>query len=113
MGEAVQHGLHPQRIRMIAEREVYHARIFERRMRDLSPECKAAPVMEEGGKFTEYLSNNNVSDKQKLLYFNSLVSDIEPFSNRLPNWPRISRSISRARNCSSCLSRMKFRARND
>lgn len=76
-------------IRMIAEREGYHARIFERRMRDLDLECKAAPVTEEGRKFTEYLGDNNLSDKQKLLYFNSLVPDIDavfkPFTELAEN----------------------------
>jgi hypothetical protein len=65
-------------IRMIAEREAYHARIFERRMRDLGLECKAQ-VTEESRKFTEYLSDPNVSDNQKLLYFTSLVPDVDAF----------------------------------
>lgn len=65
-------------IRMIAEREGYHARIFERRMSDLGLECKAQ-VTEASRKITEILSDCNVSDKQKLLYLNSLAPDIDAF----------------------------------
>ncbi len=65
-------------IRMIAEREGYHARIFERRMRDLGLECKAE-VTEASRKIGEYLSDGNVSDKEKLLYVSSLVPDIDAF----------------------------------
>jgi hypothetical protein len=65
-------------IRMIAEREGYHARIFERRMRDLGLECKAQ-VTEASLKITEDLSDTNVSDNQKLLYLNSLAPDIDAF----------------------------------
>ena len=42
-------------IRMIAEREGYHARIFERRMKDLGIECKAS-ASAEGKRITECLS---------------------------------------------------------
>jgi len=65
-------------IRMIAEREGYHARIFERRMSDLGLECKAE-VTEASRKITEYLSDTKVSDNQKLLYLNSLAPDIDAF----------------------------------
>jgi hypothetical protein len=65
-------------IRMIAEREGYHARIFERRMRDLGLECKAT-VTEASRKITEYLGDAKVSDNQKLLYLNSLAPDIDAF----------------------------------
>jgi hypothetical protein len=65
-------------IRMIAEREGYHARIFERRMRDLGVDCKAT-VTEASRKITEYLSDANVTDNQKLLYLNSLAPDIDAF----------------------------------
>jgi len=64
-------------IRMIAEREGYHARIFERRMRDLGLECKAAPMTEENRKFTEYLGDAKIPDNQKLLYINKIVGDID------------------------------------
>ena len=65
-------------IRMIAEREGYHARIFERRMRDLGVDCKAT-VTEASRKITEYLGDANVTDNQKLLYLNSLAPDIDAF----------------------------------
>jgi hypothetical protein len=62
---------------MIAEREGYHSRIFARRMQDLGLECKDRPVSEETRKFTDYLADPKISDKQKLLYFTSLVPDID------------------------------------
>lgn len=65
-------------IRMIAEREAYHARIFERRMRDLGLECKAT-IPEASRKITECLSDPNTTDNQKLLYLNSLIADVDPF----------------------------------
>ncbi|MGH8014138.1 MAG: hypothetical protein ACREQ4_16730 [Candidatus Binataceae bacterium] len=65
-------------LRMIAEREGYHARVFESRMRDLGVECKAA-VTEPSRKITEYLSDPNHSDKQNLLYLSSLAPDPEAF----------------------------------
>ena len=65
-------------IRMIAEREGYHARIFERRMQDLGLECKAQ-VTDASRKITEYLGDSNVSDNQKLLYLTSLAPDIDAF----------------------------------
>jgi hypothetical protein len=65
-------------IRMIAEREGYHARIFERRMRDLGVDCKAT-VTEASRKITEYLGDASVTDNQKLLYLNSLAPDIDAF----------------------------------
>jgi hypothetical protein len=65
-------------IRMIAEREGYHARIFERRMRDLGLECKAT-VTDASRKITDYLADANVSDNQKLLYLTALAPDIDTF----------------------------------
>jgi hypothetical protein len=65
-------------IRMIAEREGYHARIFERRMKDLGIQC-AAQVTEASLKITELLSDPKVSDNEKLLYLNSLAPDIDAF----------------------------------
>jgi len=65
-------------LRMIAEREGYHTRIFERRMSDLGLECKA-PITEASRKITEYLGDPNVSDNQKLIYISSLVSDVDAF----------------------------------
>jgi len=65
-------------LRMIAEREGYHARIFERRMRDLGLECKAetSPL---GREFTAKVSDNGTPDNQKLLYATSFFSDVDAF----------------------------------
>jgi hypothetical protein len=65
-------------IRMIAEREGYHARIFERRMKDLGIPCEAK-VTDASLKITELLSDPKVSDNEKLLYLNSLAPDIDAF----------------------------------
>jgi hypothetical protein len=65
-------------LRIIAEREGYHARIFERRMRDLGLECKAE-TSEIGRQFTEKVSDSGMSDKQKLLYATSFTPDVEAF----------------------------------
>ena len=76
-------------IRMIAEREGYHSRIFARRMQDLGLECKAAPMTEENRKFTEYLGDPKIPDNQKLLYINKIVGDIDalfkPFTELAEN----------------------------
>jgi hypothetical protein len=51
---------------MVAERESYHARVFERRLRELGAEPRAkeaAGVLE----FHEYFPDNSLSDGQKLL----------------------------------------------
>ena len=63
---------------MIAEREGYHARIFERRMKDLGIPCEAK-VTDASLKITELLSDPKVSDNEKLLYLNSLAPDIDAF----------------------------------
>ena len=65
-------------IRMIAEREGYHARIFERRMKDLGIPCEAK-VTDASLKITELLSDPKVTDNEKLLYLNSLAPDIDAF----------------------------------
>jgi hypothetical protein len=65
-------------VRMITEREGYHARIFERRLADLGAECKAGAT-EIGRKITEKLSDPRTSDKEKLLYITSLAPDPDAF----------------------------------
>jgi len=65
-------------IRIIAEREGCHARIFERRMKDLGLKNKAQ-VTEASRKITERLGDASTPDNQKLLYINSLTSDVEAF----------------------------------
>jgi len=61
-------------LRMVAEREAYHARVFECRMHDLRAERRATPT-EEGRKFTEFLADPKRTDTEKLLEFVRLVGD--------------------------------------
>jgi hypothetical protein len=61
-------------IRMIAEREAYHSRIFEQRLLELGGE-KRAGTTEEGRKFKEYLGDPNIPDNEKLLRFTQSVGD--------------------------------------
>ena len=65
-------------IRMITEREGYHARIFERRLADLGAECKAQ-ITEASRKITEKLGDPDASDKEKLRYITSLAPDPAAF----------------------------------
>ena len=65
-------------IRMITEREGYHARIFERRLADLGAECKAGTT-DFSRKITEKLSDPKLSDNEKLLYLASLTNDPAAF----------------------------------
>jgi hypothetical protein len=61
-------------LRMISERESYHGRMFERRLRDLGAECRAT-LTEDSRKFAETVSDQSLSDNEKLLRFNKLVPD--------------------------------------
>jgi hypothetical protein len=61
-------------LRMVAEREAYHARVFECRMRDLGAERRATTA-EEGRKFTEFLADPKRTDTEKLLQFVRLVGE--------------------------------------
>jgi len=63
-------------LRMIAERESYHGRIFEQRMRDLGAECKAAPA-EDSLKFHAVIKDAKLSDNEKLLKFDSRIANVE------------------------------------
>jgi hypothetical protein len=63
-------------LRMIAERESYHGRIFEQRMRDLGAECKAAPA-EDSLKFHAAIKDAGLSDNEKLLKFDARVANVE------------------------------------
>jgi len=53
-------------LRMIAEREAYHARIFAQRVAELGGEQRATTT-EEGRKFCAYLGDPNIPDNEKLL----------------------------------------------
>jgi hypothetical protein len=61
-------------IKMVAERERYHARVFENRLHELGGKC-SAPVSEEGRKFLESISDPKIKDTEKLLIHNKLVPD--------------------------------------
>jgi hypothetical protein len=63
-------------LRMISERESYHGRMFERRLRDLGVECRAT-LTDDSRKFAETVSDQGLSDNEKLLRFNKLVPDPE------------------------------------
>ncbi len=55
-------------IRMVAEREAYHSRVFAKRLAELGGEQRA-DITEEGRKFTAYLGDPNIPDNVKLLKF--------------------------------------------
>lgn len=55
-------------LRMIAEREAYHSRVFAQRLAELGGEQRATAT-EEGRKFTAYLGDRSIPDNQKLLQF--------------------------------------------
>jgi hypothetical protein len=61
-------------LRMISERESYHGRMFERRLRDMGAECRAS-LSEDSRKFAETVSDQGLTDNEKLLRFNALVPD--------------------------------------
>jgi hypothetical protein len=63
-------------IRMIAEREAYHSRIFAKRLAELGGQQRA-DVTEEGRKFTAYLGDPNIPDNIKLLRFVERVGQPE------------------------------------
>ena len=63
-------------LRMIAEREAYHSRIFAQRLTELGGE-KRASTTEDGRKFTAYLGNPSISDNEKLLSFTKRVGKPE------------------------------------
>lgn len=63
-------------LRMVAEREAYHARVFEQRMRDLSAEQRAGAT-EEGRHLTAMLADPKRPDNEKLLHFVRLVGEAE------------------------------------
>jgi hypothetical protein len=61
-------------LRIIAEREAYHARIFHQRLLELGAE-KRGDAPEEGRGFKEYLGDPNIPDSEKLLRFTRSVGD--------------------------------------
>ncbi len=63
-------------IRMVAEREAYHSRIFAQRLAELGGETRAMAT-EDGRKYTAYLGNPSIPDNEKLLSFTKRVGKPE------------------------------------
>ena len=63
-------------LRMIAEREAYHSRVFAQRLSELGGE-KRAMTTDDGRKFTAYLGNPSIPDTEKLLSFTKRVGKPE------------------------------------
>ncbi len=59
---------------MIAERDAYHARVLERRVRELGGELHGSPT-ERGSKLVELLANQAISELEKLLALTSFIRD--------------------------------------
>jgi hypothetical protein len=55
-------------IRIVAEREAYHSRVFAQRLAELGGETRAT-ITEDGRKYTAYLGNPSIPDNEKLLSF--------------------------------------------
>ena len=63
-------------LRMVAEREAYRARVFERRLAELGAEQRAT-VAEGGRRLRAQLADPSVSDTEKLLFFTREVGSPE------------------------------------
>jgi hypothetical protein len=63
-------------IRMVAEREAYHSRVFAQRLSELGGEARAMTT-EDGRKFTRYLGDPSIPDNEKLLQFTQRVGKPE------------------------------------
>ncbi len=59
---------------MIAERNAYHVRMLERRVRELGGELHVVPS-ERGSKLVELLANREIGDSDKLLALTSFIRD--------------------------------------
>ena len=51
---------------MIAEREAYHVRVMELRLRDLGEQVSAAAGGEEVSKFVQFLAHPDIPDAKKV-----------------------------------------------
>jgi hypothetical protein len=63
-------------IRMVAEREAYHSRVFAQRLGELGGDARAMTT-EDGRKFTAYLGDPSIPDNEKLLQFTKRVGKPE------------------------------------
>jgi hypothetical protein len=59
---------------MIAERDAYHARVLERRVRELGGELHGSPT-EHSSKLVELLANRDIGELDKLLALISFIRD--------------------------------------
>ena len=62
-------------LRAIAERESYHGRMFERRLKDLGRACKAELSDPSGSELASCLIDPDVADTVKLKRFNDFIGD--------------------------------------
>jgi len=67
-------------LRVIAEREAYHSRVFAQRVAELGGEQRAAAT-DGSQKFTAYLGDRNIPDTEKLLSFTKRVGKPEDAVN--------------------------------
>jgi hypothetical protein len=63
-------------IRIVAEREAYHSRVFAQRLAELGGEARAT-LTEAGRKATAYLGDPSIPDNEKLLDFTKRVGKPE------------------------------------
>jgi len=63
-------------IRIVAEREAYHSRVFAQRLAELGGETRAM-ITDDGRKYTAYLGNPSIPDNEKLLSFTKRVGKPE------------------------------------
>jgi len=63
-------------IRIVAEREAYHSRVFAQRLAELGGETRAT-ITEDGRKYTAYLGDASIPDNEKLLSFTKRVGKPE------------------------------------
>ena len=63
-------------IRIVAEREAYHSRVFAQRLAELGGETRAMPT-EDARKYTAYLGDPSIPDNEKLLSFTKRVGQPE------------------------------------
>jgi hypothetical protein len=62
-------------LRVIAEREAYHGRIFERRLNELGHPCRAELNDPKGSNLAACLIDPGVPDSTKLARFNDFIGD--------------------------------------
>jgi hypothetical protein len=76
---------------MIAERNAYHARVLERRVRELGGELHGSPT-EQGSKLVELLANREISELEKLLALISFIRDPQEAVAPILNFASLLRS---------------------